>query len=167
MSQRVTPPPAEEEPREPSSDGDDDRAPGVRVLWGRLLVLALLLAGAFALGWLTAPDGARHALDAARADLADARAELRVLEERLAQEPSPTPSPSPIDGAQEPVPGDDGPAGSPQTYVVRPGDTLRSIALRFYEDASLDDVIAEANGITEPTQLPVGTELVIPDRPQL
>jgi peptidoglycan/xylan/chitin deacetylase (PgdA/CDA1 family) len=45
------------------------------------------------------------------------------------------------------------------TYVVQSGDTLFSIAQRFGVTV---EAIAQANGITDPTQLEIGRELFIP-----
>jgi murein DD-endopeptidase MepM/ murein hydrolase activator NlpD len=44
-------------------------------------------------------------------------------------------------------------------YIVQPGDTLWSIALRF--GLTLQD-LQDANGITNPDEIPAGTNLVIP-----
>jgi len=44
-------------------------------------------------------------------------------------------------------------------YIVQPGDSLYSIAARF--SITIDDLLA-ANGITNPNQLAVGQQLVIP-----
>lgn len=50
-------------------------------------------------------------------------------------------------------------------YVVRKGDTLGSIATRFYGDASRYLMIAAVNRIADPDRLVVGQELVIPEPP--
>jgi murein DD-endopeptidase MepM/ murein hydrolase activator NlpD len=50
--------------------------------------------------------------------------------------------------------GPDGPV-----YVVQEGDTLSNIALRF--GVTVDDLVA-ANGLSDPNQLSVGTQLIIP-----
>ncbi|MGI8829439.1 MAG: LysM peptidoglycan-binding domain-containing protein [Candidatus Limnocylindria bacterium] len=51
-------------------------------------------------------------------------------------------------------------------YVVRQGDTLAAIAKQVYGDASLSNLILEANRdqITDPDNLLIGTSLLIPDR---
>jgi nucleoid-associated protein YgaU len=153
------------QPEEPSLDWEEEPSPRVRILWGRFVLLAVLLAAALAAGRLTTSDGASE-LRAARARLAAAEARIADLEAELAQQPSPTPTvTAPGAGAGEPE--ETQPDRGEETYVVKPGDTLRSIALKFYEDASLDDVIAEANDITDPEQLTVGLRLVIPSRPEL
>ena len=48
-------------------------------------------------------------------------------------------------------------------YIVRYGDTLSSIARRFYNDAKKYQVIACMNGITNPALIRVGFRLVIPE----
>jgi LysM repeat protein len=50
-------------------------------------------------------------------------------------------------------------------YTVAAGDTLSAIAQRFYGDATLFPIIAQANGIADADQISVGQQLVIPDRP--
>ncbi|MDL9936817.1 LysM domain-containing protein [Gordonia sp. ABSL1-1] len=49
-------------------------------------------------------------------------------------------------------------------YTVVAGDSLSSIAQRFYGDASLFPIIAQANGIADPNHIEVGARLTIPDR---
>lgn len=47
------------------------------------------------------------------------------------------------------------------TYTVCPGDTLWSIATRFYGDGTLWRTLAEQNGITNPKKLQVGRVLTL------
>ncbi len=49
------------------------------------------------------------------------------------------------------------------TYTVQSGDTLGRIARKFYGDASRYPLIVSANRITDPDELAVGQQLVIPD----
>lgn len=49
-----------------------------------------------------------------------------------------------------------------KTYVVQRKDTLWGIALKFYGDGKQWKRIAQANGITDPSKLPVGKVLKIP-----
>ncbi|BDM71353.1 peptidase M23 [Streptomyces nigrescens] len=49
-----------------------------------------------------------------------------------------------------------------RVHRVVAGDSLPSLAWREYGDATAWRVIAEANGIDDPAQLPTGTELVLP-----
>jgi LysM domain len=51
-------------------------------------------------------------------------------------------------------------------YTVVTGDTLSKIAKHFYGDEALFTLIANANGITNPSIVSVGQVLVIPDLPQ-
>jgi nucleoid-associated protein YgaU len=55
------------------------------------------------------------------------------------------------------------------SYVVRQGDSLGSIALRFYGDAEKFPLIFDANRstLTSPSQIRVGQHLLIPAKPQL
>ena len=52
-----------------------------------------------------------------------------------------------------------------QSYVVRSGDTLIAIAMRFYNDARYQELIGKRNGITDPTRVRTGQRLVIPPKP--
>jgi nucleoid-associated protein YgaU len=56
------------------------------------------------------------------------------------------------------------PAG--ETYVIKEGDTLLELANEFYGDPSLDDYIAEANDILDPSLISAGTEIIIPPDPE-
>lgn len=52
-----------------------------------------------------------------------------------------------------------------ETYVVREGDSLNTIAREFYGDASLVGLIAEANNITARGRIRVGQKLDLPPKP--
>lgn len=151
---------------EPDYDWDYEevqpRAP--RVLWGRIAILVLLMGLAFWFGRTTAPQNDLAAeLADARRDLRLAQSEIADLESQIAARPleeeaaEPTPEPTPKEAAD--------PASKERTYIVKPGDTLLEIAQRFYGDSDLDDLIAEANDIDDPTQLRPGDELIIPPAP--
>ncbi len=47
-------------------------------------------------------------------------------------------------------------------YTIKPGDTLGSIAKRFYNDSSKYTAIAEANNISDPNKIQMGQELILP-----
>jgi hypothetical protein len=158
----------------------EEPGPGLRVFRGRLVALAIGIALSFFAGWLAGPrevDLAR--VRALEADLADARDRIDDLETAAAAEGDALPAPEPDEGAEaqetpgpgteedEPVGEEPTEPGSFETYVVRPGDTLQGIAEQFYEDPTLDTVIAEANGIEDPTLIHSGLELQIPERPEL
>jgi len=57
-------------------------------------------------------------------------------------------------------------APAPQTYTMKRGDTLYSLARRFYGDGKLWTRIADANKDTvrDVTDIPVGTVLTIPPK---
>lgn len=168
------------EPYRPDSsydlDYDDEPQPGRpgRVLWGRVAILGAALLIAFLIGRASGGgDGVPQAdFDRVADERDDLEAQVSDLESDLAAALEPTPPPataSPAAGGG----GGGGEATDPegeteggQTYTVESGDTLASIAAEFYGDASLDDFLAEANGITDPESLAVGQELVIPPEPE-
>jgi len=57
----------------------------------------------------------------------------------------------------------DYPGRAPTSHVVEAGETLNSIALAMFGDSSLWYIIADANGMSDPKQLVVGTRLTIPN----
>ena len=162
MSDHMTEPFEPYRPDETAYEWDDAPEPGggPRVLWGRLAVLAVALLIAFFAGRACAPSGI------AESDFAKVQAENKALADENASlkaaAAQPSVSPSPSAGASE------SPAAvqvEGKTYVVQSGDTLRGIAQKYYDDPSLDDFIADANGISDPTQLSVGLKLTIPPKP--
>lgn len=70
----------------------------------------------------------------------------------------PTGAPS---GSPPTVPPSQGPATSGATYRVRSGDTLIAIAARF---GTTTRVLADLNGIRDPSKLQIGQILRLPDR---
>jgi hypothetical protein len=169
-----------EPPEDPAYDWEYDDEPayrtGPRILWGRLIVLAVVLVAAFLLGRATGGSGvSQEDLDAMRSERNDAQAEVenlqaelqrsedqnRLLQDQLAEEQAgetpTTGTPGEEDTTEEP-------AG--ETYVIREGDTLLELANEFYGDPSLDDYIAEANDIVDPSLISAGTEIIIPPDPE-
>jgi 5'-nucleotidase len=58
-----------------------------------------------------------------------------------------------------------GPAtGGERTYTVQEGDTLYSLAKRFYGNGQMWQRIADANPDISPKRLPVGEEIVVPQQ---
>jgi nucleoid-associated protein YgaU len=138
-----------------------DEPPRPRVLWGRVAALFAFMLVAFLLGRITAPSGGvpQARLDEALEQRDAARAEAERLQAQLEaqqQEPAALPTPEPT---RQPEP-------EIRTYTVQSGDTLSKIAERFYGDPSLDDFLAEYNGIDDPTALHVGQEIKIPPPPE-
>lgn len=166
------------EPYRPDSsydlDYDDEPQPGRpgRVLWGRVAILGAALLIAFLIGRASGGgDGIPQAdYDEVVAERDDLEAQVSDLESDLAAALEPTPPPASASpaagGGGEDEPTDpEGETEGDQTYTVKEGDTLASIAAEFYGDASLDDYLAEVNGITDPLSLAVGQELTIPASP--
>ncbi|MFP5299136.1 MAG: LysM peptidoglycan-binding domain-containing protein [Actinomycetota bacterium] len=154
---------------------DDDPAPRrrpMKVLWGRVAVLGAALIAMFLFGRMTAGGGDDAALTEARDRIttleesnASLQTELEATQTELdkAQTELAAGATAPETTATEETASDTEITG--EIYVVRSGDTLTTIAERFYNDASLDDYLAEVNNITDPTALHVGQELIIPDNP--
>lgn len=159
------------------ADERSESAP-INILWGRVAVLGGAIVLAFLIGRMTGGGGGVPAaeLEAARDRVATLEQDNQTLNDRLAateQEltdarsqlaaaPVEAPEAAPADPAAE---GDQSNEIKGETYVVEPGDTLTTLAERFYGDASLDDYLAEVNNISDPTALSVGQELIIPDDP--
>jgi nucleoid-associated protein YgaU len=148
-------------------DDDPDRT---RILWGRVTVLLLALGLAFFLGRTTGSVGASPTrIDELEADLAQATQNIAELEARLAEpdatapvEESPVPDAGEQDAEGQGTEGQGRNEGRSRTYIVKPGDTLRDLAVRFYGDVDLARLIVNANGIEDTSQLLIGEELEIP-----
>jgi nucleoid-associated protein YgaU len=153
--------PYESEP-EPSYEWDyeDDRSSRPKVPWGRIVILAIVLILAYLLGRSTAPEGiSENTLEQARAESARLEEENQSLADQVdeleAAQESPAPTTTTVAGTDEAV--------EARTYTVRRGDTLTSIAQDVCEDPSLDNAIGELNDISDPEQLPVGSDIEIPE----
>lgn len=153
------------EPESYEWDYEEAADRGPRVLWGRIISLGILMLAAFFVGRWSAPEGASTIeLQRANDRIEELETDVATLEQQLAAEeraaeaetePTTTPEAESTPAA----------AGEERTYVVQSGDTLAGIAQKFYGDASLDDLIAEANGIEDPESLRPGDELIIPPEP--
>jgi LysM repeat protein len=133
--------------------------PRGRILWGRLIALAVALSLAFLLGRATAGGGG----SVSAASYAKVKRELAAARAQIAG-PQATPAVNSPAGSPTPEPSASGTVGG-RTYTVKSGDTLRGIAIKFYGDPSLVDLIAQANNISNPTLVSAGTKLVIPPKP--
>jgi nucleoid-associated protein YgaU len=136
--------------------------PRGRILWGRILALAVALVLAFLVGRTTAGHGG--SISAARyrqvkEDLAAARAKIAT------QNPAPSATTATPVTSPSSQPSESATAGGGNSYTVKSGDTLRGIAIKFYGDASLADLIAQANNISDPALVHQGTKLLIPPKP--
>lgn len=158
----------------------------MNVLWGRVVVLGVVLLLVFLLGRATGGNSAE--LKDLQDRLSDREAEIDQLEaaNREAAEASPSPdagagtetgtgaspgttttpttttSPSPtVTTTVSPSPGGNTEASN---YVIKSGDTLGRISTRFYGTANLTKCIQDANAavITDPSKLQVGKSIVIP-----
>ena len=151
---------------EPPPGGGGNGRGNNNILWGRLIALGALVLIVFFIGRWSAPDGADpEDLRELRNRYVEASEEIEQLKAALTQPTvAPTPTPSVTIGEQTDEAEDatfDG-----ETYVVQSGDTMRGIAESFCGDPTMDDVIADFNGITDPTIISVGTELKIPEECQ-
>lgn len=54
------------------------------------------------------------------------------------------------------------PKNTELTHKTQPNDTLWALARKYYGDGNKFNLIAKANGIANPNQIPVGLNLVIP-----
>lgn len=150
---------------------EDDYAP--RILWGRLAFFALALILAFTVGRCTKSSGvAESTFKAEQQKVVDLQSQNEVLQAQ-------------VDAAAAQGNNNDGgngggnkggnkeaseeateqAVGDGQTYTVQSGDTLTTIAEKFYGDATAFDLIVDANNLDSATGLRVGQELVIPEKP--
>lgn len=157
----------------------------MNVLWGRVVVLGVVLLLVFLLGRATGGNSAE--LKDLQERLSDREAEIDQLEaaNREAAEATPTPtagpevpgtgtgtSPSPgvtpsrtVTPTPTPTSTASPAAGNTeaQNYVVKARDTLSGISARFYGTANLTKCIQDANPtITDQSKLQVGKSIVIP-----
>lgn len=124
----------------------DEKSPGVYLVTGFIagalamfLMTALLSFSSNAINERTSPDSPRLVKR-----VKPAKTKLSII---------------PADQAAE-----EAKTASPETYTVKPGDTLEGIIIRFYGkyDTSKIAGIMQANGMTNPNQLQIGQSLVIP-----
>jgi nucleoid-associated protein YgaU len=170
---------------EQTSFADERRT---NVLWGRVIALAVVLLLVFLLGRASAGDGSSEEVEDLQARLASAQAEIEQLDRQVRAQTATTTIPTigADDGTTVPGTGASPGAGGAvtttrpgagatttttatedETYTVRSGDSLRSIASRFYGNVRLESCIAKAQNppITDPTKLRTGQRITIP-RPE-
>ncbi len=154
----------------------------MNVLWGRVVVLGVVLLLVFLLGRST--GGSRSELQALQDRVEAQNAEIDQLEaeNRSLASPSPDAAADPnAEGSPNATPTSTASptatptaratatptAGNTETrnYTVRPGDSLRGIANRFYGNAIYAKCIQKANDIADASKLQVGRSLTIPPKP--
>lgn len=148
---------------------EDEYAP--RILWGRLAFFLLALVLAFVAGRACAPDGIpADEFEAVQNEAFELASENKILQQQVdagAAEPE-TRNNKKDDGdaaAEEPTEAaTDEAVGEGKTYTVQSGDTLTTIAEKFYGNASDFTLIVDANNLDDATGLRVGQELVIPPK---
>jgi nucleoid-associated protein YgaU len=168
------------EPSDPSYDWDYESEEQPRnlpnILWGRVAVLGAVVIVAFLIGRMTAGGGGvpQERFDDARAELSAAQEEIAGLESDLQTARSDLEAAEAAAATEDPTTTEDpgteeetDAAANPnsETHLVAPGDTFTTIAEEYYGDAGLADYIMNANEITDPTQLSVGVEIIIPPEP--
>lgn len=149
---------------------------GPRVLWGRLAFFAIALLLVFFVGRCTAGGGSEQDLSEARATASELATQNKQLQNELAAvqatqdqanngpaeqpseaaEPAGEASEAPTEGEQDSV------AEGGETYTVESGDTLVTIANRFYGDSQKYRLIVDANNLDPDAPLTVGQKLTIP-----
>ncbi len=152
-------------------EGESARSAPMNIIWGRVAVLGGMLLLAFLLGRMTGGGeagipaselaAANDNVEALTTENDSLRADIAALQTQVAELESAAAAPVAEGEAAEPATTTEQPAG--QNYTVKSGDTLSIIAEKFYNDASLDDYLAEFNEIADPTALSVGQVIFIPD----
>jgi nucleoid-associated protein YgaU len=159
------------EPYQPETSYDWDyeeeppRGGTPKILWGRIIAVAVVFLLGLLIGRALGGGGdgvSQESYDAVKKRVSTLEQQLAAARAEAENPPQDDSTPVADDPTESASPA---PPADTKTYVVKQGDTLRGIAEKFYDDASLDDLIAEANGITDATQLSVGRELTIPPKP--
>jgi len=162
------------------SYSEDPFSRGPRVLWGRVAALGGGLILFFLIGhWTAGGGGSSQQVTTLQRQVDQDRTTIQQLQQSLAavsQSPSTNPSAATTPGATpapetSPTPASTATAPatstSGQTYKVKAGDTLGSIAAKFYGRTNHDLVvlIEQANGMVDATIRP-GQTLTIPPAPK-
>ena len=173
------------EPQTTSYDWDPEEEESVpetpNVLWGRVAFYGITLLLAFVIGRMSAPDGIAQAdLDAANDQIAALETENEDLTTQLAdaqaalEEPTDTATDTGTTDDTATDTSDDTTTDTAddtqftgEEYVVESGDSLNTIAEKFYGDTAYGDYLAEVNNISDPSTLSIGTTLIIPDESEI
>ena len=163
------------------SYSEDPFTRGPRVLWGRVAALGGGLILFFLIGhWTAGGGGSSQQVATLQRQVDQDRTTIQQLQQSLAavsQAPSTNPTAATTPAGTTPAPQASstptstatGPAtsGNGQTYKVKAGDTLGSIAGKFYGRTGHDLValIEQANGMVDATIRP-GQTLTIPPAPK-
>ena len=151
---------------------EEDYAP--RILWGRLAFFLLALVLAFSVGRCTKSSGVDEDTFAAEQQrVLELQSENTVLQQQVDAAANQQNNQGGGDGGTddgaaaetEPPATEEPVAGEGQTYTVQSGDTLTTIAEKFYGEQSRFDLIVDANNLDGDTPLRVGQELIIPEEP--
>lgn len=137
--------------------------PPPRILWGRVAAAAGAALLFFLIGRGTANQGvSEEQYQAARRRLAQAQQEVNRLQDevRAAQQATEQNTNTDEDAADRGRPAT---AADARVYTVRSGDTLTTIAQKFYRDPDRAELIAQVNNIDDPSEIEVGDELLIPN----
>jgi LysM repeat protein len=136
------------------------------VLWGRVLALGFALLFVFLIGRISAPGGvAQSEVTALRSRLTTSQQQVSSLKGQVtaaqaeAAKAQASPAPSASTSPATTV------TGQGTSYTVQSGDTLHSIAAKFYGDSSLAAFIAESNNLPQSSHLQVDQKLTIPPKP--
>jgi hypothetical protein len=126
---------------------NNDQPPKLQFTWGKLKINGMT---AF-VGYLTSIDVTYTMFGR---DGTPLRADVTLS--MLAAEEGPTGT-NPTSGAEQ----------SDRRHVLRRGETIQTVAYAVYGDAAAWRDIAEANNIDDPFRVPLGYELLLPDRSEL
>jgi proteasome lid subunit RPN8/RPN11/LysM repeat protein len=144
-----------------------------RIRWSRLAILALLIvfligAGSYGYGLLRQVITPPSPSSVSQVVPPPTTPEPTVTVQRKDSPPATAKPPenNQVASSTRPVPP---PAQAPLygEYVVQAGDNLWKIAGKLWGDPSLFKLLAEENGITNPSVIPVGKVLRVPQRPEI
>ena len=77
-------------------------------------------------------------------------------------QPTPTPEPTPEVTVESETPQTQAAVAQPTAYTIKKGDTLIGISLRNYGSNTKVSEICALNGITDPDDIKIGQEILLP-----